>query len=652
MDDRLKALYEAELHHLETHAAEFVSRSRYASVAERLGLSEDAQLRDPFVDWLLDGSAFLAARIQHLIASEFPRFTNAMLSIVYPHLAAPTPSMIVAQFGFDQAGTVALSGPTVPQGTSLQMRTMGRKGMERRADVMRVQFVTGRSLRLWPVKVAAAEFLPDTASVSTVFGDDGGDAACGVTMKLALTCEGSFSDTSLDTMDLFIGGSTTITPLLFEAIALSGAEASIVVGAERRRGTRKVIPLKIEPLGFDQETMVEGVGTEREALFPNDARSFDGYRMLHEFFSLPERFSFVRLSGFNSALMGLKEREITIVFRFTRKFDALTGRVGPEMLRPNCVPAVNLFEKSADNIDFDPKLAEHHVIPDKNDPTAYEVHSVRSVVGRTEGGKRINFRPFFATESLGAADSRGGRFFAVDRRPRRTPRTLADDPLLKDYRGGEIFLSLVDEQSLPFRGDLRSLIVETRCTNRHLPLYRRTGDIELTSSDDLGCDWINVAAGPSQPRAGLTEGRRQWDVISHLSLNHLSLMDEQDETGGEQAAAAMRQLLRLYAPSAAGATAVRIIERLNRIDVKTVTGRITPAGGSGSTMVPVTFGRGLEIGVSFDEQEPYAALAAAVLDRFFAGYASANSFTRTVLRDSSGEVRIEWPTRAGLRMTL
>jgi len=649
MDERLKTLYEAELHHLETHAAEFVAKSRYSRLAERLGLGESAQLRDPFVDWLLDGSAFLSARIQHLIESEFPRFTQSLLSIVYPHLSAPTPSMMVAQFGFDAAGKAALGGPIVPKDLSLTMRAYGRRSGERKSEAKRVTFTTGRSIRLWPVKATEAEFMPTAASLANYIGPDDGDAVCGIRVKLELQCEGSLGEATLDEMDLFLAGGASIAPVLFEALAASNPKASVMIGAERRRGTKRSTPVQVRPIGFDGEVTTEGIGTERDALLPYDDRSFDGYRLLHEFFALPDRFNFVRLSGLQRAFEGVADREATLVFLFNRPFDALSGRVGPEAFKTNCVPAINLFPKSADNVDFTAKRPEHHLVPDSDDPTAFEIHSIRSLVGRTEGGDRLRFKPFFSTTGLGTQDTRSARYFAVDRRRREAPQTLEDDPLLKEYRGSEVFVSLVDEGFAPFRGDLRSLSAETLCSNRHLPLYRRTGDIDLSSSEDVGADWIRAVSGPSEPRAGLSEGRRQWDIVSHLSLNHLSLLD-----GGDgEAVEAFRQMLRLYAPRTSAAPASRMIRNLRAISAETAVARLHPqnSGGSGAPQ-PIVFGRGVDLGVTFEDEEVSAAMLAAVLERFMAGYAPANSFTRTTLNAVDGSKRVEWPTRAGLRTIL
>jgi len=155
-----------------------------------------------------------------------------------------------------------------------------------------------------------------------------------------------------------------------------------------------------------------------------------------------------------------------------------------------------------------------------------------------------------------------------------------------------------------------------------LPLYRRTGDIDLSSSEDVGADWIRAVSGPSEPRAGLSEGRRQWDIVSHLSLNHLSLLD-----GGDgEAVEAFRQMLRLYAPRTSAAPASRMIKNLRAVTAETAVARLHPQkSGASSAPQPIVFGRGIDLGITFEEDEVSAAMLAAVLERFMAGYAPGGS---------------------------
>lgn len=638
MDPQLKTIYDRELQHLESHAREFSGSQRYQRIASRLGLGETTTVRDPFVEWLLEGFAFLAARVQRKIDQEFPRLTQNLLSVAYPHLTAPTPSMIVAAFEPDSGAKNLLDGPIIRRGLPVKARAAGRA-------VREVRFVTGRSVRLWPLRVEAAEFLAEPAAVRDRVGEEV-RAGCGVSLRLELTVDGALPDCAADELDLFLSGPASVTMPLFEALTgrLAGAFA---LGGDRARRTQRRTPLRLEPLGFARDHRVEGGPEEADALLPYGPRSYDGYRLLQEFFALRERFLFLRLSGLARAFAAAEGKSIEIVFAIADSFPELRGRIDAKTFRPYCAPAVNLFPKEMDDIRLTNDQVEHHVIPDRGAPTDYEVHSILSVVGHGARGERQEFLPFFSTPGLGAADP-GQRFYAVSREPRARPVTHKGDPRLGEYRGGEAYVSLVDEACAPYSSTLERLSVTALCTNRHLPLLISGEGLQLTAEEDLGCDAVRVVAGPSEPRPGLQEGRRLWDAVSHLSLNYLSLVDTENGGGAE----AMRQLLRLYAPQRTG-EAQRLVDALAGTEAGQIFGRIeTPGGASAGAVEPIGYGRGLEIRLRFDKEAEAAPLLCAVLERFLAGYVSINSFTQTVLVDDKGQERCRWPTRSGARPVL
>src|SRR5487761_209605 len=96
MSDALLAYYDRELGALRRLAAEFAAS--YPKIAGRLRLAPDA-VDDPHVARLLEGVAFLAARVHHRLDDEFPELTDALLGVLYPHYLAPMPSCMVAQLG-------------------------------------------------------------------------------------------------------------------------------------------------------------------------------------------------------------------------------------------------------------------------------------------------------------------------------------------------------------------------------------------------------------------------------------------------------------------------------------------------------------------------------------------------------------------------
>src|SRR3954469_23502682 len=116
MDPRLLQFYNLELQHLREMGAEFAQQ--FPKIAARLGMS-GLEVADPYVERLLEGVGFLAARVQLKLDAEFPRFTQSLLEIVYPHYLAPTPSMLVAQIQPDRNDPGLANGRTVPRGTAL-----------------------------------------------------------------------------------------------------------------------------------------------------------------------------------------------------------------------------------------------------------------------------------------------------------------------------------------------------------------------------------------------------------------------------------------------------------------------------------------------------------------------------------------------------
>ncbi len=150
-------------------------------------------------------------------------------------------------------------------------------------------------------------------------------------------------------------------------------------------------------------------------------------------------------------------------------------------------------------------------------------------------------------------------------------------------------------------------------------------------------------AGPTRPRPAFAYGEVAWRLISHLSLNYLSLTDSDDQRGSE----ALRELLSLYADGNDAASA-RQVEGVKSVSTKPIHGRIPTDG-------PITYGRGIEITVTCDEQAFEGIgifLLGSVLDVFFSKYVSINSFTRTVIRSTERGVIMRWPARLGTRQTL
>jgi type VI secretion system protein ImpG len=210
------------------------------------------------------------------------------------------------------------------------------------------------------------------------------------------------------------------------------------------------------------------------------------------------------------------------------------------------------------------------------------------------------------------------------------------------YVGSEVFISLVDGSAGPYRSDLRQIALQALCTNRDLPLHLSLGQgpTHFTLQSGAGVEAVRCVAGPSEPRASHAQGETAWRLISHLSLNYLSLIDSEAGKG----ASALRELLSLYAELADAATRKQV-RGIGSIASQPI---LRPLPGPG----PLCFGRGLELTLECDEAAFSGSgvfVLASVLERFFARYVSINSFTEMVLRTQQRGEIMRWPTSSGQR---
>ena len=625
MDPRMLRYYERELRHIRETGAEFAQE--FPKIAGRLGL-EGFECADPYVERLLEGFAFLAARVQLKLDAEFPRFTQHLLEMVYPDYLAPTPSMAVVQFQPDRNEGALADGFVIPRDSAL--RSLLGKG-----DQTPCEYRTAHELTLWPLELAAADYFPHTGPVANTGLPLLQRVKAGLRLRLRCTAGLSFDKLALDRLPVFLRGTDQLPMHLYEQL-LAHALAVIVRPSERTGAWFEVLPKdSIRRRGF----------TEDEAVLPQSPRSFQGYRLLREYFAFPERFLFVEFGGLGPVARRCTESELEIIVLLDQSDPVLENTVDSSHFALYCTPAINLFPKRADRIHLSNQTNEFHIVPDRTRPLDFEVYAVSQVTGfgsSNEGEQP--FQPFYAWNDLNLPGDRRGYYTL-----RREPRLLSSRQRLRgprsSYIGSEVFISLVDANEAPYRSELRQLALSLRCTNRDLPLQMPLGKTNTDFSMESGApvESIRCLAGPTKPKPSYAEGDATWRLISHLSLNYLTVTD----TSPEQGAAALRELLRLYGDTSE-AHIRKQIEGVKAVDALPVTRRMPIPG-------PITFGRGLEVSVTCDEaafEGTGVFLLGAVLEQFFAKYVSINTFTETVIKTADRGEIMRWPTRAGRRGTL
>jgi len=206
MDPRLLRYYNRELQHVREMGAEFAQE--FPKIAGRLGM-DSADVADPYVERLLEGFAFLAARVQLRIDAEFPEFTQNLLELVYPDYLAPLPSMAVVQFEPVLEEGALADGFVVPRHTNLRS-ILGRG--ERTA----CEFRTAHDVTFWPIEVTEAKYYNSAGALATIDVDRLDNVRAGIRLRLHTTGGLAFSDLSIDNLMMFLKGSGQIPYRLYD----------------------------------------------------------------------------------------------------------------------------------------------------------------------------------------------------------------------------------------------------------------------------------------------------------------------------------------------------------------------------------------------------------------------------------------------------
>ncbi|MEZ5353927.1 MAG: type VI secretion system baseplate subunit TssF [Bryobacteraceae bacterium] len=615
MRDELLNYYRDELAYLRKLGAEF--KAKYPKVADRLLLDEN-ESKDPHVERLLEGFAFLAARVHRKIDDDFPEITDAMLNVVYPHYLRPWPSCSIVEFVLSPMQNKLTSGYEIPRESVLYARS---------AHGVTCRFRTCFDTTLWPVEVSAAGwYTPDRLDPPV----RSGGAAAVIRLELSCQPDVQFPKLEMDRLRFYLNGSDELPAAVYELLLNNCTQILLRDPGDHRRAPVRLSPSRIEAGGFGED----------EALLPYPKRSFDGYRLLREYFAFPQKFLFLDLTGLDAALATF-ESKVEILF-FVSPFERAdrtqmfeTG-VNERLFRLAATPAVNLFPQVGEPILLSRTRHEYRVVPDARRQQSMDIFSVESVVTANPGSDNVvEFEPLYSVRH--ADHHQRKTFWYATRRP--TP--------WRSDGSSETYLSLVDLSGSPMVPDADAVTCRLTCTNRDLP-----SKLPFAGDDD---DFELEGGGPIQGVRALVRPTKWvpppggmaafWRLISHLSLNHLSLAGE---GGGAPAKnkEALQELLRLY-ESSSGDHADRQINGIQGLSSAPKFARVASDHG-------ISFARGMQIDLELNEENFVGAgvyLFSNVLDRFFGMYTSINSFTQLSVRTQQRkEVLRRWAPRSGRRV--
>jgi type VI secretion system protein ImpG len=617
VDPRLLRAYNEELAYLREAGREF--GEEHEVIAGYLGLKTPNN-PDPYVERLMEGVAFLAARVNLKIADQFPDFTQHLLQAVQPNYLAPTPSICIVELKPVEGDDAMATGVPIERLTKLTGAVSGHDTP--------VTFRTGQTVELFPLKIDEAEYLSSRAAVARYAAAAGVRAEAGLRLRFRATA-GTLSAISPARLPLHLTGPEVIPGELYRQLV---ADCIAVVAVKDDAKAPLVTDLpKPEAYGFDDDC----------ALLPHEKRAFRGYRILSEYFACPERFLFADQQGLGQAFAGCKDT-CDVVLLFSRSVPSLIGAVTPANVRPFCTPAINLFEMQLGRTPVAPFEVEHLVVPDRTRPLDYEVFRLLEVTayGRTIGSRAT--APLYAFGAL-LYDWQDAIFHVSRLKLRRLSTREQRLRRRSDYIGSETWISLAIPAKPEQLDDIYELGVRALVTNRELPeLLRFSGSGSDLTIEGAPVSAVTVVRAPTRPRPPLGLQDAAWRVISHLTPNYASLLDEPDGSPD-----LLKDQLALYG-RADDPVMRRQIDGLLSVNSKAVTRRI-------SGVHRLAFGRGLQARLKLDDasyENGRMALFAAVVDRFLAEFASVNSFVETVFESQDQGEFVAWPSRTGQRPTI
>lgn len=629
MRDELLGYYERELIFLRRMGAEFARK--YPKIAARLLLDEE-KIEDPHVERMVEAFAFLTGRISLKLDDELPEITESFLNVLYPHYLSPIPSMAISQFLFGSPRDKMTSIQNLPRGTKLFSRPV---------DGTPCRFQTSYDLQLAPIEIIGAAL--ESAAPPNAQG-----RLTDCHIRISLKCYGDAmlselksgeTEEPLKFLRFYLNGDPQLVFPLYElifnhcsAVEIQPKDTPIT---NKTMLTMSNFQLKLpDPVVLPCDVIKQVGFDENEAMLPYSKRSFPGYRLLTEYFTFPYKFLFFDVFGLDQAARKKFGSHFDILIHL-KNVTPPRAPITTETFALGCAPIINLFSQTADPIYLSQQKYEYQVFPDVHRQGSTEIYSIDKVYTTDPNtGNSREFSPFYSLRHA-YGEQMEKTFWYGSRRQSQRP----------EDEGTDIFLSLVDMNFNPRVPAEEVITVKTTCTNRDLPARLPFGGKE-NDFEVEGTALISRIRCLTKPTETLRPPQRralQWRLISHLNLNYLSLVENQNGVPE-----ALQEILQLYNFNDSSVIHKQILG-ITGIESRKVVRQIGNHIGAG-------FVRGIETTIEFDEEQFVGSglfLFASVLERFFGIYTSINSFNQMVLKTQQREEIIKrWEPRAGEQVLL
>jgi len=588
-DNTVLRYYEAEMRYLREASKEFAhafpERARMLNI-DRIGE------RDPNVERLFEGFAFLMGRLRHKLDDALPEMTEGVVSMLWPYYLRMIPSLSILE--------------VLPTDSSEE----GQRRLEPGLEVMSAP-VGDQAVACIYRTTQAVDLHPLSLTEAQAYAREDGRSV--LRFRLELQPGVPREQLTVPRLRWYLNADRPVALALYAALTGDPLAMHIRIPGfpMDRPGTPQVMPgLRIEPAGFAAE----------ERLWPKADNAFGGYQLLLEYFTFPEKFMFVDLLGLDmQAIPGTAQYfDVEVVLEKPYPNDM---RFSAENVRLFCTPIINLFKLEAAPITVTQFETEYRVRTAEQRSDHIDVYSVDMVQGIESGSnERFEYAPFSAFRHRGGMlrHDMPERYFHT--RVQRGPSGRYETWVVLGGHAWE------HQDTLP--KEVLSLSVTG--TNGALP-RKALREASITRMRD---GFANVKAvrnltTPTLPVYPPTGDRFHWRVLSHLAPNYLSLLN----------AEILRGSLALY-DWTEGELNKRRIEAVtdlrHRLLEKLVKGGLQ---------------RGVEIEVTLDSShfagDGDLELFGGMLSRFFGLYAKLNLYTKLVIVSQPTGRRIEWTETKG-----
>ncbi|PRY06566.1 type VI secretion system baseplate subunit TssF [Paraburkholderia sp. BL25I1N1] len=596
-DNEILRYYEAEMRYLREAGKEFAHA--FPDRARRLNIDRIGE-RDPHVERLFEGFAFLMGRLRHKLDDELPELTEGLVSMLWPHYLRMIPSLSILEVS--PAHGVLQKHETLAAGLEVTSDPI-RAGLSASAheDAVECVYRTTQDIDLYPLRLSEA---------NAYAREDGRSV---LRFRLDVQPQARRELLEVPRLRFYLNADRPVALALYAALIAAPVAINVRTPGHPvdRRGLPRAMPgLRFEPAGF----------AANERLWPKADNAFGGYQLLLEYFTFPEKFMFVDLLGLDMHAIPQDAPyfDVEVVLEKSYPDDM---RFSADNVRLFCTPIINLFQLEADPVTATQFETEYRVHATEHYGSHVDVYSVDTVQGFEVGsGRRFEYAPFAAFRHRGGMlrHEMPERYFHT--RMRRGPSGRFDTWIVLGGHAWEHQTTLPKE----------TLSLSVTGTNGVLPRQGlREAGITRMRGGFTNIGSVRNLTAPTLPVYPPTGDRLHWRVLSHLAPNYLSLLNPE----------ILRGSLALY-DWTEGELNRRRIEAMTDVKHRQL-----------QKLVKGGVQRGVEIEVTLDSNrfagDGDIELFGGMLNRFLGLYATLNLFTRLVIVLQPTGRRIVWPETKG-----